>query len=230
MMHRNRGHTRQRTNTAPAAAAAVADPFGPDGFGDSWDKEEILFDSESDKEIFQSQESYSGAEFDWGISDSTAAARRMAEEAESKRRREKYIREERAAAAKFIARKLKGKAAKEAAEAKKAVAAKQQWDQVVDRANAALALAKPADALRILYSLYQDESFYNTVDMEEQKNIAQMVEALESHYELQKSLSKFQTESSQEEDTGSTIGGDTVEVNHSGSTIGGDTVEVNRQF
>jgi len=59
----------------------------------------------------------------------------------------------------------------------------------VERAKETLARAKPAQALLILYSLFADESFNDTIDMEEQANIAQMAAALEIHYELQKSLS-----------------------------------------
>jgi len=74
-------------------------------------------------------------------------------------------------------------------EAKKAAAAARVWKCEVKRANDALAVAKLAQALDILYLLFADESFDGIIDFEEQSNIAQMAAALELHYELQKLLS-----------------------------------------
>jgi len=178
-----------RCHDSNAAATAAADPFANDPFWDSWDQPKATFDSDSDAEEPLWQEEFHGC--DWGSS----VSRRRAE-AEVKRQQEDQLRQADDALAAFRARQLKKKAVAEAAEvamalaeAKKAADVKGRWDREVERANTALALAKPAIALDILYSLFADESFDGIIDFEEQANIAQMAAALEIHHELQKSLS-----------------------------------------
>ena len=63
-MAQNRHHARR---TKGVAATAV-DPFGLDGFGDSWDQPKAAFDSDSDAEEPQWQEELPGPDFDWGTS------------------------------------------------------------------------------------------------------------------------------------------------------------------
>jgi len=193
-MHRRR-HTR-RTNKghATAAAAAAADPFGPDGFGDSWNKStKASFDSDSNEEEPRWQEEFHGPDCNWGkslLAACQAEAKHKQDErlskieaalAASKERMKKEADEEAAAKAAAVA------AAAAVVEAE--AAAKKRWNSEVERAKETLARAKPAQALDIFYSLFADESFDGIIDFEEQANIAQMAAALEIHHELQKSLS-----------------------------------------
>jgi len=178
-----------------AATAAAAEPFTNDPFWDSWDQPKAAFDSNSDAEEPMWQEEFHGPDCDWGKS---LLAARQAEVqcwheehlckieaalAATKERMQREADEEAAAA------EAKAVAEEEAAAA--AAAAARVWRHEVERTNEALAHAKPAQALHILYSLFADESFINTIDMEEQANIAQMVTALEIHHEFQKSLSRW---------------------------------------
>jgi len=198
-MPRNYGHMR-RTNHA--LAAVDIDPFGPDGFGDTWNKSpRASFDSDSDDSMFQWQEVVcSDIDISWTRLLSRAHDRQQQADA-AKRAREEFIKEDRAAAAVLRAHELKKKAAIEAAqveeellEAQAAAVAKQRWDQEIEQAEDALAHAKPVDALCILASLFKDDSF-NRIDMKEQRSIGKMYESLYAHFWLQQKMAIVEIES-----------------------------------
>lgn len=185
-MDRKQRHSRTNTTT---------DPFALDPFWDSWDEPKAAgFDSESDEEKSQSVENFD-PETDWSNS-AERAARRAAAKRHEKDRIDK-------AAAALAATKARMKRKTEAAaleEAKAAASAaamaaaeKETWRRAVysevDRAMACVALAKPVQALQILFDVVAEKKAFKNINQEEQNNIVQMYEALYNHYVLQKSLS-----------------------------------------
>jgi len=237
-MHRNRPVLTNKVPTAAATATTTGlppehDPFGPDGFGDAWGKSKGSFDSDSNEEVPLFEQAEGSP--DWGT---TAQERRAKKEEKKKQEKEKRknfivtiqarVKMQQAAfeAAAIASADLEQKqAALEQKQAEEAAQAKAKWDAEVHRAEDAVALAQPEQALDIIYSLFSDESFVKKINPQDRRSVAQFYDGLGKHVQLQATFSALFSSETSIESEGDSIINESIITEDS---AGGSTVKVNR--
>jgi len=226
-MAQNRGisctNARRHARRSVATSAATTDPFGEDGFGDTWQKQDSFgSDTDYDPSGFISfDEDPDGG---WDRAFSSADRDRVAKEVAADAHRATAAAEAKVAAAAVAA--IEQKHAEERAKAcqlvKERRVAKDRWDEEVDRVHKSLALAKPMEALDIIFSLFEDALFIEHIDKYMKDEMARFYQGLKKDYTFKQSLlptESVPTESSTEESSNGTIDESTEET-------GGDTVKV----
>lgn len=191
-----------------SGTAASDDPFGPDGFGDTWEPTlRAVSRRDSDEWPLQLVDDNIASDWDWGTSAQGVRARRMAEQAKRKKEREEWMESRvkalREAKAKALAiaeadaeakEKEKEKAvalAIEEADAAQEKIAADEWLQFkVKQATDFVAYADPEQALTTLSSLtHENKKLLDWIDEEQKKEVDQFYAAIFDRQRLLRSLS-----------------------------------------
>jgi len=208
---------------------SVDDPFGFDGFGDTWEKKPARRIARRNsslepvvlpEELIALEDAPDGSD-SW--CSSSAVRKKSWDAVEHLKAHNSKMASMDAEYKEKTELEAKKKAEKEAAEAEAKATkatAKAEWDRRVELAKDCVARGDPAVAISMLQSLSRDSAVVHHINEEAKKELSELYSGLNTHWELQQMLSRGLEPCSY---------GEQEESNLESSTCnGGDTVKVNR--